>query len=69
MAPKMNATLQPCVVVVPCHSMSCGITILVYGLCFGGCLCVHDFIFKDVSREFDEFQVNTHLCKLRCWYS
>ena len=26
-------------------------------------------IFKDVSREFDEFQVNTHLCKLRCWYS
>ena len=24
--------------------------------------------FKDVSREFDEFQVNTHLCKLRCWY-
>ena len=20
--------------------------------------------FKDVSREFDEFQVNTHLCKL-----
>ena len=25
-------------------------------------------IFKDVSREFDEFQVNTHLCKLRCLY-
>ena len=24
--------------------------------------------FKDVSREFDEFQVNTHLWKLRCWY-
>ena len=24
--------------------------------------------FKDVSREFDEFGVNTHLCKLRCWY-
>ena len=24
--------------------------------------------FKDVSREFDEFQVNTHLCKLLCWY-
>ena len=24
---------------------------------------------KDVSREFDEFLVNTHLCKLRCWYS
>ena len=24
--------------------------------------------FKEVSREFDEFQVNTHLCKLRCWY-
>ena len=23
---------------------------------------------EDVSREFDEFQVNTHLCKLRCWY-
>ena len=23
---------------------------------------------KDVSREFDEFQVNTHICKLRCWY-
>ena len=20
-----------------------------------------------LSREFDEFQVNTHLCKLRCW--
>ena len=29
------------------------------------------FINNDVSREFDEFQVNTrtHLCKLRCWYS
>ena len=25
-------------------------------------------ISKDVSREFDEFQVNTHHCKLRCWY-
>ena len=24
--------------------------------------------FRDVSREFDEFQVNTHLCKLRCWH-
>ena len=24
--------------------------------------------FKDVSREFDEFGVNTHLCKLRCGY-
>ena len=24
--------------------------------------------FKDVSREFDEFRVNTHLFKLRCWY-
>ena len=24
--------------------------------------------FKDVSREFDEFRVNSHLCKLRCWY-
>ena len=24
--------------------------------------------FKDVSHEFDEFRVNTHLCKLRCWY-
>ena len=24
--------------------------------------------FKDVSREFDEFRVNTHICKLRCWY-
>ena len=23
---------------------------------------------KDVSREFDEFQVNTHLCKLLCWH-
>ena len=23
--------------------------------------------FKDVSREFDEFRVYTHLCKLRCW--
>ena len=29
----------------------------------------HDILyknFKDVSREFDEFQVKTHLCKLRC---
>ena len=24
--------------------------------------------FKDVSREFDEFRVKTHLCKLCCWY-
>ena len=25
--------------------------------------------FKDVSREFDEFRANTHLCKqLRCWH-
>ena len=24
--------------------------------------------FEDVSREFDEFRVNTNLCKLRCWY-
>ena len=24
--------------------------------------------FKDVSRECDEFEVNTHLCKLRCWH-
>ena len=24
--------------------------------------------FKDVSREFDEFQVSTHLCMLSCWY-
>ena len=24
--------------------------------------------FKNVSREFDEFRVNTHLRKLRCWY-
>ena len=23
---------------------------------------------KDVSCEFDELKVNTHLCKLRCWY-
>ena len=23
---------------------------------------------KDVSREFDEFQVDAHLCKLGCWY-
>ena len=23
---------------------------------------------KDVRREFDEFRVNTHLCKLRCWH-
>ena len=22
--------------------------------------------FKDVSREFDEFRVNSHICKLRC---
>ena len=24
---------------------------------------------RTVSREFDEFRVNIHLCKLRCWYS
>ena len=24
--------------------------------------------FEDVSREFDEFRVNAHLCKLRCWH-
>ena len=24
--------------------------------------------FKDVNREFDEFGVNTDLCKRRCWY-
>ena len=29
----------------------------------------HKKHFKDVSREFDDFQVNTHVCKLRCWYS
>ena len=23
---------------------------------------------KDVSCEFDEFGVDPHLCKLRCWY-
>ena len=23
---------------------------------------------KNVSREFDEFGVKSHLCKLRCWY-
>ena len=28
---------------------------------------ISKLIFKDVSREFDEFQVSTHLCKLRCW--
>ena len=33
-----------------------------------GCVIL-SLIFEDVSREFDEFQVNTHLCKLRCWYS
>ena len=32
-------------------------------------ISIIQIIFKDVSREFDEFQVNTHLCKLRCWYS
>ena len=32
-------------------------------------ICILKIIFKDVSREFDEFQVNCHLCKLRCWYS
>ena len=31
-------------------------------------LRILQLIFKDVSREFDEFQVNTHLCKLRCWH-
>ena len=25
-------------------------------------------ILEDISREFDEFQVNTHLCKLRCCF-
>ena len=24
--------------------------------------------FEDVSYESDEFRVNTHICKLRCWY-
>ena len=24
---------------------------------------------NDVSCEFDKFRVDTHLCKLRCWYS
>ena len=24
--------------------------------------------YKDVSSEFDDFTVDTHLCKLRCWY-
>ena len=24
--------------------------------------------FEDVSREFDEFRVKAHICKLRCWY-
>ena len=23
---------------------------------------------KDISREFDEFQINTHIRKSRCWY-
>ena len=32
------------------------------------CTLFYKKYFKDVSREFDEFQVNTHLCKLRCWY-
>ena len=34
-----------------------------------GCpLLFYKKYFKDVSREFDEFQVNTHhLCKLRCY--
>ena len=34
----------------------------------GGILFVPGIYFKDVSREFDQFRVNTHLCKLRCWY-
>ena len=29
---------------------------------------LHKKHFKDISREFDEFQVNIHFCKLRCWY-
>ena len=29
---------------------------------------LYEKYFKDVGREFDEFQVNTHLSKLRCWY-
>ena len=33
------------------------VTVLFYKKCF-----------EEVSREFDEFQVNTHLCQLRCWY-
>ena len=32
------------------------------------CYYIIKYIFKDVSCEFDGFRVNTHLCKLRCWY-
>ena len=34
----------------------------------GPCALTYKKHFKDVSREFDEFQVKTRLCKLRCWY-
>ena len=32
-----------------------------------GALLILQKYFKDVSCEFDEFRVDTHLCKLRCW--
>ena len=32
------------------------------------CIRLYNEDFKDVRRELDEFRVNTHLCKLRCWY-
>ena len=37
-------------------------------LLFSGKKIFYKEYFKDVSGEFDEFQVSTHLCKLRCWY-
>ena len=40
-----------------------------YTMCCSFVECYFIKIFsKDVSREFDEFRVNTHLCKVRCWY-
>ena len=34
----------------------------------GARVIFYEKYFKDVSRELDEFRVNTHISKLRCWY-
>ena len=45
-------------------------TSIVYIFCFsplyGWCWYLEKY-FKDVSREFNELRVNTHLCKMRWW--